>query len=136
MWKKREEIRKKILSNWLKPEGATVINYNGKNFDYSDNTVLYLPCESQNDISYNKRYISSWYDICIFFTSDFPLSDTPKLYRCDKTCILSLFKDILHSYRLKKFLKTKSDFYKVLYELDELESDNSETIFKKGLRII
>lgn len=126
----------KVYQIGIKLKGATDINYNGKKFDYSDNTVLYLPCENRKDIKYNKQYISSGYGICIFFTSKTALSDTPMLYRCDRTCIPGLFKEILHCYKSRSFLKAKSVFYNILYELDELENDSLETPFKKELRIM
>ncbi len=115
----------------IKFRGETQICYNGKCLDYRDNTVLYLPREKCGNIKYDKKYITEGQGVCIFFTSDFPMHDKQMLYRCDKTLLPYLFREILHSYNSNNSLETKSIFYKIIHELDNIESKSSDNTFKK-----
>ena len=110
----------------IKLKGKTKISYNKEYLDYSDETVLFLPCEKLKNIPYNKIYLKPGYGICIFFTSDNPLPDKPKIYVADHKEIKQSFHNILTAFKNGKMLEVKSIFYQILSLLDETE-ENKES---------
>ena len=110
----------------IKLKGKTKISYNKEYLDYSDETVLFLPCEKLKNIPYNKIYLKPGYGICIFFTSDNPLPDKPKIYVADHKEIKQSFHNILTAFKNGKMLEVKSIFYQILSLLDVTE-DNKES---------
>lgn len=102
----------------IKFKGKTKIHYNGKELDYYDGTVLYLPCESKTDIPYNKVYKEQGHGVCIFFTSEHKLPEKAKIYANCTAEASRLFRDILSAYTSGNSLETKSLFYRLLSVLD------------------
>lgn len=102
----------------IKLKGKTKVHYNGKELDYYDGTVLYLPCESKTDIPYNKVYKEQGYGVCIFFTSEYKLPENAEIYANCTAEASRLFRAILSSYTAGKILETKSQFYRLLSVLD------------------
>lgn len=106
----------------IKIKGETKISYNNKIFDYSADSVLYLPQEKAKDIQYNKIYKKPGHGICIFFNSSTPLPSAAKLYTDCGSDITQMFREILSLYRSGDMLEVKSMFYKILSALDKSES--------------
>lgn len=112
----------------IKLNGKTEVRYNSTKMDYSDGSVLYLPKENTDDITYNKTYIAPGSSICIFFTSEYPLISVAKVYNECKASTIQLFYDILSAYRHGDTLKAKALFYGILFELDNEESKHNTDV--------
>lgn len=121
----------------IKLNGKTEVSYNNTKIDYSGTSVLYLPKESTGNVTYNKTYIAPGNGICIFFTSEYPLTPTARIYNNCKASTVHLFYDILIAFKNDNLLKAKSLFYSILSELDCEESrHNGNMSFKDVLDYI
>lgn len=121
----------------MKLNGRTEVSYNSTKMDYSGGSVLYLPKEKTNHITYNKTYVAPGNSICIFFMTEYPLIPEAKIYNDCKAATIRLFYDILISFRNGNTLKAKSLFYSILSEPDSEENTyNSNTSFADVLKYI
>lgn len=105
----------------IKFKGKTDITYNNEKYIYDDHSVLYLPREKRNNIEYNKIFRRQGSGICIFFTSEHPLSDKAKIYKLRDSYTAKSFTRLLHEFQCGNDLKAKSVFYEILALLDENE---------------
>lgn len=120
----------------IKIKGETKICYNKKNLSYTDNSVLFLPCEKTHTVPYNKIYQKPGYGICIFFSSAYPLYDEAKIYYLQDNRLAQLFNDILRAFRSSNGLEVKSLFYKILMQLDLSESEKDRGSFSDVISYI
>lgn len=120
----------------IKIKGETSITYNNNHFIYDDNSVLFLPCETQSDIPYNKIFLKPGSGVCIFFTSEHSLSNSAKLYKLNDHAIATAFKRILNEFKGENKLKAKSTFYEILSLLDETEKPYIKSEFSNILTYI
>lgn len=121
----------------IKLNGRTEISYNSTKMDYSNGSVLYLPQEKTDNITYNKTYLAPGDGICIFFTSEYPLLPDAKIYNNCKASTIRLFYNILIAFRNNNSLQAKALFYSILSELDSEENRcNAHAPFSDVLKYI
>lgn len=120
----------------IKLKGSTSITYNNEKYCYDDNSVIFLPREKRGDIVYNKVFRQPGSGVCIFFTSEHPLSDKAKLYRFCDTSAAKAFNRILHEFQSENPLRVKSLFYEILSLLDENEKPRRKGALSEVLKYI
>ena len=120
----------------IKFKGRTSITYKNSRLLYDDNTVLYLPCEKRDDIVYNKTFQQAGVGVCIFFTSEYPLSDKAKVYKFQDTSAANAFRRILHNFQNGDCLRSKSILYEIFSLLDENEKNDTEGTFDEVIKYI
>ena len=95
--------------------------------------MLFLPRETSDCVPYNKVYKKAGVGICIFFTSQTPLTTEAGLYGFSDFSVADAFRELLSAYQKNDKLKSLSLFYKILGLLDESEKAKQNRPFNAAL---
>ena len=98
--------------------GKTDIWYGGDYIPYYADTILYLPDEKRENISYNKCFPEAGEAVCIFFFSEKPLYEYPFLLSANSAAA-EPFRRLLYAYRRRSAeTQTQSvEMLAILYEI-------------------
>lgn len=118
----------------IKLKGETDITYKNKKLLYDDNAVLYLPCEKRDDIIYHKIFRRAGVGVCVFFTSEYPLCDTAKIYKFQNSSAANAFRHVHREFQNGHYLRSKSALYEILSLLDENESSTGKSTFSEVIK--
>lgn len=126
----------KIYQIGLKLSGKTDIFYDGKKYDFYQNTILYLPKETNPNIEYYKTIITSGESLCLFFNSEYKLPDKPFIIKCSNYQIKDTFLKLHKTYNKERYntLKIMSLFYELLSIIDSVmhNTDAYTNVFFKA----
>ena len=119
----------------IKLTGEASIDYRGYSIDYSANTAIFLPKESEPNMDYYTDTVKAGSAICVLFDSDVPLSTEPQILKNLDFSAKSAAQKLLNVYNFQdkySYPEMMAAFFELLSILNKASvSDESRKIKSK-----
>ena len=108
----------------IKFSGKALFHYDGKEYRFEPNDVVYIPKERRSDVPYRRQILEQGDGVCIFFDSANQLSDSMCVFHCSDAVKykFALLNKLFHNFGGASGIDHMQAFYDLLSLLrDELD---------------